>query len=85
MPLEAYNKYKMDINKFIADFEEVFEVENGTMKAIDVFRDYDEWDSITLLTLTAMLDDEYGATIPRKDFDKISTIQEVFDYLTNIK
>jgi len=75
----------MERDKFIENFEEVFELEKGTMKATDIFRNYDEWDSITLLTLTAMLDDEYGVTIPRKDFDKILTIQEVFDFIIQTK
>lgn len=75
----------MEIDKFIKDFEEVFEVENGTMKAENVFRDFDEWDSITLLTLTAMLEDEYNIIIPRVEFEKIETIQEMFDYINHNK
>ena len=72
----------MELDKFIENFEEVFEVAKGSMKATDVFRDYDEWDSITLLTLTAMLDDEYSIVIPRVEFEKIITIQAMFDYIS---
>ncbi len=75
----------MEIARFIENFEKVFEVENGTMKAEDIFRDYEEWDSITLLTLTAMLDDEYGIIIPRIEFEKIVTIQEMFNYVSQKK
>jgi acyl carrier protein len=75
----------MEMDKFIKSLEEVFEVENGAIKAEDCFRDYDEWDSITLLTLTAMLDEEYGISIPRVKFEEIKTIQEMFDYISKNK
>jgi acyl carrier protein len=75
----------MNIEKFIESFEEVLEVDKGTVKETDVFREYDEWDSITLLSLMAMLEDDYGITIPRKEFEEINTVQELFDYVNKNK
>ena len=75
----------MNIDSFIASFEEVLEVDNGTVKAECFFREFDEWDSITLLSLIAMLEDDYDVIIPRKEFDEIKTIQELFDFVNKNK
>lgn len=75
----------MNIQTFISQLEEVFERDNGSMHANEPFRDYDEWDSITLLTLIAMLEDEYSVTIPRVRFEAMITIQDMFDTVKDLK
>ena len=75
----------MNIQTFISQLEEVFERDNGSMHATEPFRDYDEWDSITLLTLIAMLEDEYSVTIPRVRFEAMITIQDMFDTVKDLK
>jgi acyl carrier protein len=74
----------MTLDKFIEQLEEVFERDNGSMISTDAFRDYDEWDSITLLTLIAMLEDEYSVTIPRARFEAMLTIQDMFDIVKEL-
>ena len=69
---------------FIKKIEEVFEMPNGSINPNDNFREYQEWDSLVLLSLMAMLDDEYNLTIPRDDFQKINTIEEMFNYIKKI-
>ena len=69
---------------FIKKIEEVFEMPNGSIKQNDNFREYQEWDSLALLSLMAMLDDEYNVTIPRDDFQKLNTIEEMFNYIKKI-
>ena len=64
---------------FIKKIEEVFEMPNGSITPNDNFREYQEWDSLVLLSLMAMLDDEYNITIPRDDFQKINTVEEMFN------
>lgn len=75
----------MKIDKFIEKIEEVLEVDNGVVKLDDAFREYDEWDSITLLSLIAMLEDDYGVVIPRNEFEKILTVKELFSHINNLK
>jgi acyl carrier protein len=69
----------MDI--FIKKLEEVFEKSNGSIKSEDIFREYNEWDSLVLLSLMAMLEDEYGKTIPREVFEKLNTIEDLYNYI----
>jgi acyl carrier protein len=73
----------MDI--FLGIFEELFEKDKADIKIEDRFRDYDEWDSLTLLGLGAMIHSEYGITIPRNDFEKINTVGELYEYIQNHK
>ena len=49
--------------KFIELFKEVLEIEDKEISLNDNFRDYDEWDSLTFLSLIAMIDDEFGIVI----------------------
>ena len=46
-------------NIFLAQIKEVLEIDNREILLSDIFRDFDEWDSLSRLSLIAMLDDEY--------------------------
>jgi acyl carrier protein len=66
---------------FIKKLEEVFEKQSGSIKLIDNFREYSEWNSLALLSLVAMLEDEYNITISRENFQKINTIEQLYNYI----
>ena len=68
---------------FIELLKEVFEIEE--IKFEDNFRDYDTWDSLTNISLIAMLDDEYDVIIPNTNFKDILTIEELFNEIKNRK
>lgn len=69
------------MNTFLDLLEELFEKDKTTIKMEDTFRDYEEWDSLTLLGLGALIHNEYGITIPRIDFEKIITLEELYNYI----
>jgi acyl carrier protein len=66
-------------NDFILAFADAIERDAANMNAEDNFRDYEEWDSIALLSLVAMLDDNYGVNIPREIFERLETVQDLID------
>jgi len=69
--------------EFIENLKEVFEFEDGqVINFDDKFRDYDEWDSLTHLSLIAMLDDEYEVQIESEEFDNLQTVQELFTIMS---
>ena len=71
------------MEKLTNKLSEIFEVEN-----IDVnlkFSDLEEWDSLTRLTLLAMLDSEYNINITDADLLQFSNIKEFCDYVLNNK
>jgi acyl carrier protein len=71
----------MNFNDFIDKLSDTFEKDAKDIHAEDPFKEYDEWDSLTLLSLMATLEEEYGVTIPRVNFDKIESVQDLFDYV----
>ena len=69
--------------KLTNKLSEIFEVEK-----IDVnlkFSDLEEWDSLTRLTLLAMLDSEYNINITDADLLQFLNIKEFCDYVLNNK
>ena len=65
--------------KFLELFKEVFEIDDQEVNFSDNFRDFDEWDSLTHLSLIAMLDDEFGIQIEEEELDQLHTVQDLFD------
>ncbi|HQK69976.1 MAG TPA: acyl carrier protein [Bacteroidales bacterium] len=65
--------------KFLEQIKEVFELEDTEVHLEDNFRDYERWDSLTNLTLIAMLDSEFGVVIESKDFNKLNTVGELLN------
>ena len=71
-------------DKFIELFREVFEIEEDQeVNFKDLFRDYDEWDSLTHLSLITMLDEEYDLQIEEKEFEQIKTIEDLFNKISD--
>jgi len=73
------------MDTYLEILEELFEKDKNIIKMEDHFRDYEEWDSLTLLGLGAMIHNEYGITIPRTDFEKIMTVEELYNYIQTHK
>ena len=69
--------------KFIELFKEVFEMEDEEVKFNDNFRDLETWDSITHLSLIAMLDDEYDIQIEEEELKKLITVEDLFKKVKN--
>ena len=50
----------MSMKEFIEKFAEAVEIEDATTLNTDtIFRDLDEWNSLSFLSVIAMLDEEY--------------------------
>lgn len=66
------------MEEFIRLMEEVFEKDGGSITQTDNFRDYETWDSLRVLAVVAMINQEYDVTIPREDFLTCHTIGDLF-------
>jgi len=64
--------------KFIEALKEALEREDE-IKLTDEFRSYPEWDSLTYLSVIAMLDENYGVSIELADFKKQITVGELMN------
>lgn len=66
------------MNIFIEQFKEVLEVEDKEIKMSDVFREYEEWNSLAYLSLIALYDEEYNIQIEESDFQKLKTVEDLY-------
>ena len=71
------------IARVIELFEEILEMDPGSVNAEDEFRNYEDWDSLAYLSVIAKVDEDYGLVIPREDFQKIRTVKQLSDYLND--
>jgi len=59
---------------------DIFEVSN--ISESDVIKDFDSWDSLTLLSLIAVVDAEYNIQINASLFEEIITIGDLLQYIS---
>lgn len=57
--------------------EEIMELDEGTLSITDVLADYDEWDSVTALSLIAFMDETFGKTITGETIKQLKTVADV--------
>jgi acyl carrier protein len=67
--------------KFILLLKETLEIEDRDIAMSDTFRDYDEWDSLGLLSVIAMIDEEYDVIIESNAFQKLQTVSDIYNYI----
>lgn len=59
--------------------EDILELDPGTIKASDTFRDFENWDSMANLSVIAMLDDSFGVHIASQDFKSLITVEDLIE------
>ncbi len=70
----------MDIKVFIKNLAEQYEeVEMSDFTPETKFKEFDEWSSLTSLSIIAMIDDEYGIVVKGDEIRQATTVQELFD------
>lgn len=67
---------------FLQLLAEALEKDKGTVKITDKFREYEEWQSLSLLVVLTMIEQEYGLIIPRVVFEKIQTVEDLYNYIS---
>lgn len=71
----------MELTKKLALIEEVLDVEEGSITAETSLEDVEEWDSITMLSLIVMLDEEFGKAITGKELKALRTVADILAYM----
>jgi acyl carrier protein len=66
---------------FYTEMAEILEVDEVAPNA--VLHDFDNWDSLTALSIMAMLDKEYGVNISTTELNLIVTIEELENLVKN--
>jgi acyl carrier protein len=68
----------MSIEKFVIDFANAVEVDPESIDSTTVFKDLDNWDSMAVLTVIAMIDDEYKKSIGGDALNQAKTISDLW-------
>lgn len=68
----------MNTQFFLERFKDALEMEHDKELSLsDKFQELEEWDSLSLLSVVAFLDEEYNFVIETEDLKKLDTIQEL--------
>lgn len=62
---------------------DVLEVES--IKDNEILKDFDSWDSLTVLTIIATVDSEFGITMSASELEELVTIKDLFTFIENKK
>lgn len=71
----------MENQEFIQIIAEAIEIDANKIKLTDRFREYEEWDSMVLLSVIAALDEHYGVIIETSVFRELQTIEDILIYI----
>ncbi len=71
----------MDAPQFLAELDELFELDPGTVTPANVIQDIPGWSSLTFMGLIALIDEECGLTLSP---DTILSCETVADLLKEV-
>lgn len=70
----------MELKTFIDNFADQFDdTDASEFTAETIFKDIDEYSSLTALSLIAMIDEEYEVTLKGDDIKNASSIKDLFN------
>jgi len=69
----------MDLNEFVKHFAEQFdEIPPEVFKPTTIFKDLEDWSSLTALSIIAMVDEELDKRITGADIRNCSSIEDLY-------
>ena len=71
----------MELTKKLVLMEEVLDTDAGVLKPETVLEMLESWDSLAMLSLTAMLDDEFGKIVSSKELKALKTVADILAYM----
>ena len=76
----------MNLNEFIENFALQFDdTPFEDIKHDTIYKDIDEWSSLTALSVIAMIDQDYDVGIGAKEIIEAETVEELFIIVKKLK
>lgn len=76
----------MDINEFIDKFAaEFFETDHEEFNEETKFKELEEWESLTALTILAMVARDYSVKLSGSDIINATTIKDLYNRVAELK
>jgi len=74
----------MEMNTFLQNFADILDETDAILITQEtVFRDLDEWNSLTALSLIAMADEEYDVKLTGDDIKSSNSLNDIFEIIKN--
>ena len=71
----------MSIEEKIAMLEDVMDLDEGELKLDSVLAEFEEWDSLSKLSLIAMAKQDFGLVLTTDVIRTCNTVKDICDYL----
>ncbi len=71
----------MKIDEFLEKLTEVLELEDVVLKEETNLKDIEEYDSLSVLSIIAMIDERFGKQIPGNNFQTITTVKSLMNLI----
>lgn len=71
----------MKIDEFLEKLTEVLELEDVVLKEETNLKDIEEYDSLSVLSIIAMIDESFGKKISGQDFQTITTVNSLINLI----
>ena len=67
----------MDTNEVIALIENCMDFEESTLRLDDVLSEFEEWDSLTALSIIASVDEKFHKHLTGEELKKVKTVSDL--------
>ena len=71
----------MTIDEFIEELKETLELENVKLNGDTNLKDLEEYDSLSVLSIIAMIDEKFGKKLSGQDFQSITTVKSLMELI----
>lgn len=71
----------MTTEEKIAQLEEMMDLDEGTLSIDSVLENFDEWDSLSKLSLIVFAKQEFGLVLVAETIRTFKTVKDICDYL----
>lgn len=71
----------MDNKKKVALLEEMLEVDSGTLQENTLLSDIEEWNSMAVLSLIILMDENFNKKLSGAQIKEFKTIKNIIDFM----
>lgn len=72
----------MDINQFVKDFaDEFLDTDPSEFSADTMYKDLDEWSSMTAMAIMTMIENKYGVSVSMIEIRTADTVGSLFSVI----
>lgn len=71
----------MTMDEFIEELKETLELENVKLNEDTNLKDLEEYDSLSVLSIIAMIDEKFGKKLSGQDFQSITTVKSLMELI----